>query len=136
MCAHIAYYENLLSKSKFCPDIGSISVHFACSMRCLKKVIKEDAHDVSTAVVDGKSGKFFWDKHVLETLPNQRISSAFVHCDKVIKANGDNGFVGYGNGEGLHHCCGVSKDFISTLSCLARIDGKHISAPYNVNIDN
>ena len=73
-----------------------------------------------------------WDNAlaVWNALPNSKIGSAYVQAfriaDKVIKAKGDNKFLGSG-GQGIH--CGVRDDFKETAGGLARIDEKRFPAP-------
>jgi hypothetical protein len=70
-------------------------------------------------------------ENVWNNLPNHQVASVYIQAhriaNKVIKAAGDNSFLGAG-GEGIH--TGISKDFSATEDGgMARKDKKHISAP-------
>ena len=73
-----------------------------------------------------------WDNamKVWNELPSCRIGSSYVQAfriaQKVIKAKGNNDFLGAGSDEGIH--CGIRKDFLETKDGLRRIDRKHVNA--------
>jgi hypothetical protein len=74
---------------------------------------------------------------VWDNLPNAKIASGYIHAyrmaEKVIKANGGNGFLGAAgsgdSGDGLH--VGISKDFRKTDNGMCRADKQKVKPNYS-----
>lgn len=66
--AHMVCYKQMLSRNQFVSELGpnDTSLPFACSIRCMKKLLKDKPKDKSS---DHKNGKF-WDNDGSDTTPS------------------------------------------------------------------
>jgi hypothetical protein len=107
-------------------NVLDLSVFPNMSRRHIAESRKCDGIKVLSEAEIWENAKTVWD-----ALINHQILSAYIQAhriaNKVIKAAGDNSFLGAG-GEGIH--TGITKDFSATADGgLARNDKNHISAP-------
>jgi hypothetical protein len=107
-------------------NVLDLSVFPNMSRRHIKESRKCDGLKVLSEAEIWENAKMVWNE-----LPNHQVASAYIQAhrigNKVIKAGGDNNFLGAG-GEGIH--TGITQDFSATPNGgMARNDKKQIRAP-------